>query len=189
MHQITIYLLWAIWVVSWVAASGWSSRTKHHAPWGRELLSRVFTAIGAILLFGLYAPPYFSTLGWWHVDDTLGWVMAALTACGFAFAWWARIHLGELWSGTIVVKDGHRVIDTGPYRIVRHPIYTGIILATFATAVDRGTIVAVAGAAAMLAGWYIRARHEERFLRRELGADAYDAYAKKTAMLVPFVKL
>jgi protein-S-isoprenylcysteine O-methyltransferase Ste14 len=87
------------------------------------------------------------------------------------------------------LKAGHHVVNTGPYRIVRHPIYTGIIVATFATAIDKGTYVAIAGAVLMLVGWFIKARVEERFLRVQLGADAYDAYARQTAMLIPYVKV
>jgi protein-S-isoprenylcysteine O-methyltransferase Ste14 len=115
--------------------------------------------------------------------------MAALTLAGFAFCWWARIHLGRLWSGHITRKEGHRIIDTGPYAFVRHPIYTGIILASFATAIEKGTAVALTGAAIMTIGWYIKARIEERFLREELGAADYDSYAHRVAMLVPFVKI
>ncbi len=73
---------------------------------------------------------------------------------------------------------------------MRHPIYTGIIVASYATAAAEGTtLTAFLGATLMTLGWYIKARLEERFLRAELGAEAYDAYARRTAMLVPFVRL
>lgn len=189
MHQIAIYFLWMLWIASWTVAAVWSSHTARRPPFGEELISRVFTIIGALLLFGLYSPRYVALLGLWRVSDATGWLMVALTAAGFAFSWWARIHLGKLWSGSITLKDGHHVVNTGPYRFVRHPIYTGIIVASFATAVDKGTYVAVVGALLMLVGWFIKARVEERFLRTELGADAYDAYARRTAMLVPFVRV
>ena len=78
------------------------------------------------------------------------------------------------------------MIDTGPYAIVRHPIYTGIILAAFATAAIKGTVFALAGAAIMTLGFWIKARLEERFLRQELGAAGYDAYSRRVPMLVPF---
>jgi protein-S-isoprenylcysteine O-methyltransferase Ste14 len=83
-------------------------------------------------------------------------------------------------------KAEHHIVDTGPYRIVRHPIYTGIILASAATALQRGTAQAWLGMSVMTLGWYIKARLEERFLRDELGADAYGAYARRVPMLVPF---
>jgi len=188
-HQIAINFLWVLWIVSWTVAAVWTSHTARRPPFGEELISRVFTIIGALMLFGIYSPRYVSVLILWHVSEASGWLLAALTAAGFAFAWWARVHLGKLWSGAVTLKEGHHVVNTGPYRFVRHPIYTGIIIASFATAVDKGTYVAVAGALLMLVGWFIKARVEERFLRTELGADAYDAYARKTAMLVPFVRV
>jgi protein-S-isoprenylcysteine O-methyltransferase Ste14 len=124
----------------------------------------------------------------WSLGEAPSWVLAALTAAGLLFTWWARIHLGNLWSDGVAKKAGHHVVDTGPYRLVRHPIYSGILLAAFASAIERGTSFALLGAAIMTAAFYTRARREERFLRAELGEDAYDAYARKIAMLVPFVR-
>jgi protein-S-isoprenylcysteine O-methyltransferase Ste14 len=69
---------------------------------------------------------------------------------GFApslFLWWARIHLGRLWSDWLPKKAGHRVVDTGPYRLVRHPIYLGLMFAAFATAIEKGSSFALFGAA------------------------------------------
>jgi protein-S-isoprenylcysteine O-methyltransferase Ste14 len=114
-------------------------------------------------------------------------VGVAFTALGFLFCWWARLHLGRLWSPNVARKAVHRVIDSGPYGIVRHPIYSGIILAGFATAFTRGTAAAALGAALLALSWYLKARLEEQFLRAELGP-AYDAYAARTPMLMPFIK-
>ena len=71
---------------------------------------------------------------------------------------------------------------------MRHPIYTGITLATIATAPMRGTIAAWFGVVVMTLGWYVKARLEERFLREQLGAEAYNAYAARVPMLVPFLR-
>jgi protein-S-isoprenylcysteine O-methyltransferase Ste14 len=115
--------------------------------------------------------------------------MVALAACGFLFCWWARLHLGRLWSSAVARTEDHRIVDTGPYALVRHPIYTGIYIALAATAAVRGTVPAALGAVAMAFGWYVKARIEERFLREELGAENYEAYARRVPMLVPFVRL
>ncbi len=88
----------------------------------------------------------------------LAWALLAVTAGGLVFCWWARLHIGRLWSGTVTRKEGHRVVDTGPYALVRHPIYTGMIAAAFATGVLRGTIVAMAGAVLMTLGLWVKAR-------------------------------
>jgi protein-S-isoprenylcysteine O-methyltransferase Ste14 len=84
-------------------------------------------------------------------------------------------------------KADHRVVDTGPYAIVRHPIYTGVIVAMAAVTAQHATAFAIAGMTIMTAGWWIKARLEERFLREQLGFAAYDAYASRVGMLVPFI--
>ena len=77
------------------------------------------------------------------------------------------------------------MIDTGPYRFVRHPIYTGVIAAGGFTAVIEASPAAIVGAALIGLGFWLTARSEERFLRQELGAEAYDVYARRTPMLIP----
>ena len=83
-------------------------------------------------------------------------------------------------------KSEHRIVDTGPYALVRHPIYTGLIVSVWATAALRGTPLSLIGAGLVALGFWIKARLEERFLRSELGPDAYDAYAAHTPMLMPW---
>jgi protein-S-isoprenylcysteine O-methyltransferase Ste14 len=78
------------------------------------------------------------------------------------------------------------VVETGPYAFVRHPIYTGLLLAVLATMVAKGTLPGVAGAILIGVSVYMKARLEERFLSQELGAAAYDAYRRRVPMLVPF---
>ena len=148
---------------------------------------RLLAAAGVILLFGGYRHDFRSELILWRLPIAAAWAMVPIAAGGFAFTWWARIHLGRLWSANVGRKTDHRVVDTGPYGLVRHPIYTGITLASIATAAMRGTAAGILGAMVMTFGWYVKARLEEGFLRAELGA-AYDAYARRIPMLVPFLR-
>src|SRR6202166_532845 len=186
----TIYALWAAWIVSWTLAMPWSSRTEKRASIAAELFFRVVLYFGAILLFAFPSSGHhYAQVQLWHFGDPLNWILASLTAAGLAFTWWARIHLGRLWSDWVMKKAGHHVVDTGPYRLVRHPIYSGLILAALATAIEKGTSFALLGVVIITQAFCTKARREERFLRAELGENAYDAYARKTAMLMPLVRI
>lgn len=180
-------VLWAAWVISWWAAAFWRDRAVKRPTIAAEILHRVFVIAGAVLMFNFFWP---GTSTWmaWTAGPVLQWAMVLLVAAGLLFTWWARVTLGRLWSSSITRKAAHHVVDTGPYAIVRHPIYTGVILAEIATAVQGGSVQALAGAAIMSVGWYIKARMEESFLRVELDRDAYDAYARRVPMLVPFLR-
>jgi protein-S-isoprenylcysteine O-methyltransferase Ste14 len=185
--EIAIYTVWAVWAVSWWGAAFWTNKTVGRPEAGSQFFYRAMTVGGAILLFGINPRDPDSRWQLWHSGPTFAWAMVGLAIAGMAFAWWARLHLGRLWSASVTKKTDHHVIDTGPYGLVRHPIYTGIIAASLAVVLLKGTSIALAGAALMTVGWYIKARLEERFLRQELGADAYDAYSRRVAMLVPFI--
>ncbi|TGQ69740.1 isoprenylcysteine carboxylmethyltransferase family protein [Mesorhizobium sp. M00.F.Ca.ET.186.01.1.1] len=179
-----IGLLWLIWVVSWIVAALWADPAQKRATIGAEASYRVFWAAGTALLF-VPAHGYQGRLRLWIPGLAEAWGCVALIAIGLIFAWWARIHLGRLWSASITAKADHRIIDSGPYGLVRHPIYTGLLLAVLATMAAKGTVWGIAGTALLIIGVVIKAKLEERFLRRELGS-AYDDYIRRVPMLVPF---
>jgi protein-S-isoprenylcysteine O-methyltransferase Ste14 len=114
-------------------------------------------------------------------------VCAVLVGVGVAIAWWARLHLGLLWSARVTRKADHKVVDSGPYALVRHPIYSGMLLSLLATAIAKGTILGVSGFVILLTGFWLKARLEERWLTAELGADLYADYRRRVPMLLPFV--
>jgi protein-S-isoprenylcysteine O-methyltransferase Ste14 len=180
------YAIWSVWAVSWFLAAGWSSRTESRASIAQQLPYRLLTILGFVLLFAVQTRRYHGPLRLWTLPTSAGWAIALLCVVGFAFAWWARLHLGQLWSAFVTRKADHRIVDTGPYGIVRHPIYTGIILAAIALAIVKGTLMAIAGALLAALGFWIKARLEEGFLRQQLGAEAYDSYRRRVPMLVPF---
>lgn len=176
-----IYLLWPAWAVSWFAAGRWANAPAKRLPRRNERPHLVITALGLLLLFAPMNP-------WvlWTSSETVRWLLFALAIVSFAFCWWARIEMGRLWAPLVSRTADHRIVDTGPFRLVRHPIYTGLIGAAVATAAASGHLVAVAGAALAALGFWMKARLEEKFLRQQLGAEAYDAYARRTPMLIPF---
>lgn len=196
-----LYAVWIAWLVSWELAAAWTSQTRATPGIRIQSSFRVLTTAGFLLL--LVTPPLaWKASGWrsrfslptlqswttplWSTPGTLGWILVGVAAAGFLFCWWARIHLGELWSSAITRKAGHRIVDTGPYGLVRHPIYTGILTMGWALALDKATPAAIVGAIALCAGYWLKGRMEEGFLRTELGAEDYDAYRSRVPMLVPF---
>ena len=186
---IAIDALWVAWLLSWTLARFWANRTVTRDTIAAELLFRVLLYAGLILLFAFPRNyRFYAQAQLWRFGDAMNWILVALTAAGLSFAWWARIHLGRLWSDLVVKKSGHHVVDTGPYRLVRHPIYSGLIFAALATAIQKGTSFAILGVALVTVAFMTKARREERFLRAELGEDAYDAYARKTPMLAPSMR-
>jgi len=114
--------------------------------------------------------------------------MGSLFGCrrGHSFAWWARLHLGKLWSGRVTRKEGHRVVDTGPYALVRHPIYTGLLLAFVGSALARGEWRGVLAVLIVLAALWRKLRLEEKWMREQFGEN-YQQYSRRVAALVPFV--
>ncbi len=187
---------WFFWGLSWFLAAAWRAPAVRRAGFGAEWLHLLITLAGFVLLFTLYfVPPTAGDstgmvyeLVWrrlWAPPNAVRWVFAAVTVAGFLFCWWARLQLGRLWSGAVTSKADHKIIDTGPYGLVRHPIYTGILLASAGTAALHATASGVIGFVLIFLGFWIKARLEERFLRNELGAETYDAYARRVGMLIP----
>lgn len=181
-----IAAIWVVWLITWILAAGWSARTAAHHDLGAESPSRVLTLAAIVMLLTSYWPVGFGVL--WQTPPAVGWAMAAFVAAGLVFTWAARLHLGPLWSSTSAPTEDHRIVDTGPYGLVRHPVYAGLLLAALATAAERGRVEAAAGALVLIAAVSLRAKLEERFLRRDLGDDAYGAYRRRVPMLIPFAK-
>lgn len=181
-----IVAAWLIWLVTWILAAGWSARTASHHDLGAESPSRVLTLAAIVMVIASYWPAPWGLL--WTPPNWLGWVCFALVGVGLIFTWLARLHLGPLWSSTSAPTEDHCIVDTGPYGVVRHPVYAGLLLATVATAAERGRLEALAGALVLMAAISLRAKLEERFLRRDLGDETYAAYRRRVPMLIPFAK-
>lgn len=110
----------------------------------------------------------------------------AMVILGAAFAAWARICLGANWSARVTLKEGHELIRTGPYALVRHPIYSGLLLAVLGTAVAIGRIGCLVAFALAVIGWRMKWRTEERFMSEQFGTQ-YEIYRKEVKGLIPWV--
>ncbi len=116
--------------------------------------------------------------------EWIAWVGAAVTWMGVAIAVWARYCIGEYWSARVTLKEGHRLIRSGPYAFVRHPIYTGMLLACIGTALVVGEWRGVLAVALLLAAHSRKAIREERLLTTEFGEE-YSSYRRSTGFLFP----
>jgi protein-S-isoprenylcysteine O-methyltransferase Ste14 len=170
---------WAAFWIYWLVAA--FSMKRGRVAWSRELRIRAVIAVLAILLIRLGA---FRN----HGLDSDPWragVGLVLFADGLAFAIWGRLHIGRNWGSPMSQKTETELVTSGPYRRVRHPIYSGILIATIGTAValSWAWLIAVA-----LAGVYFvySAIVEERNLTEQF-PDTYPAYKDSTKMLLPFV--
>ncbi|MGB8322412.1 MAG: isoprenylcysteine carboxylmethyltransferase family protein [Candidatus Acidiferrum sp.] len=113
------------------------------------------------------------------------WVSGlVVTVAGVAMAIWARFSLGRNWSGVVTLKDNHQLVGSGPYRWIRHPIYTGILVAAVGTAMIHGHLRAWIGVAVLLLTFYFKARREEKFLQQEFGS-GFEEHARRTGMFLP----
>jgi len=115
-----------------------------------------------------------------------GGIGAAITLGGLLFTVWARVRLGSNWSGTVTIKEDHELITSGPYRFVRHPIYTGLLLAFLGQAIAVGQWRGVLAVALAASAFWRKLRIEEQWMREHFGS-AYEAYSQRVAALIPFV--
>jgi protein-S-isoprenylcysteine O-methyltransferase Ste14 len=178
LHQWLVPALWLAWLAYWlIAARGnkpvartetRTSRLSHYLP----------LAIGVVLL---------NLPGgrWLPYSEASFWAGTALVAAGLGFAIWARVHLAGNWSGTITLKQDHTLTRTGPYAWVRHPIYSGLLLAVFGSDVTSGRWIGLLGVLAIALAFLLKIRTEERFLAAEFGQD-FARYRAEVPALLPW---
>ena len=177
-------LVWTAWAVSWIVAAFWTSADAERFALRRTWFPYGLIALSIVvpLVWNLAhapAPRLFALAPTAYVG------FALTTLPGFAFAWWARLHLGKLWSPAITRKDAHRVVESGPYALVRHPIYTGLLWAALWTDLAGASLPALVSFAALYSGFFLKARDEETFLCANLDERSYRDYRARVPMLIP----
>jgi protein-S-isoprenylcysteine O-methyltransferase Ste14 len=177
--ELVFAVAWAAFWLYWILAA--FSTKRGHVQWSRELRIRVVIVGLAIVLVRVGA---FRGHGV-DTDPGRAAVGLALLALGLGFAIWARVHIGRNWGTPMTQKDEPELVTSGPYRLVRHPIYSGILVAGVGTAVALSWLWL---AAVALAGIYFlySATVEERYLSEQFPGE-YRLYKSATRMLVPFV--
>ena len=175
---------WEILGVVWLAGLVFAKRTVRSQPAGSMYFQMTLALIG----FSLLGSTWFSA-GWLGMRflpsaPKLELVGLALTIVGCALAIWARITLGSNWSGRATVKAGHELIQRGPYALARHPIYTGLLLASVGTAVTMAEWRCVLGLV-LIAILFIAKIGQEEKLMLQAFPEAYPRYRQRVKALIP----
>ena len=174
--------MFALWFVTGVSVK----QTAQSRSEGASRISVWIVWIGWWLLFsrGFGREP----LSWLLIPATspAAYIGLILTITGLAFAVWARLSIGRNWSPLIQVKKDHELMRSGPYGIVRHPIYSGLMLATLGTAVVYGQLSGFIGSLLVVVSWGYKAKLEESAMLDQFG-DEYRQYCQNVKGLIPFV--
>jgi protein-S-isoprenylcysteine O-methyltransferase Ste14 len=176
-------LLWIVFSIYWTAASKNSAAAKRSESGKSTALHQIALNVALLLLF-IPVPG----LTWRFRPDAFLFVPIGLgvQAAFILLAVWARRHLGRNWSAEVRVAEGHELVTTGPYRRVRHPIYTAMLGMFIGTAIVSGRLHALVGLALLAAAYVRKIRLEEERMSEEFGA-AYGKYRRRSWAIVPWV--
>jgi protein-S-isoprenylcysteine O-methyltransferase Ste14 len=180
--------LWMVLSLVWLLTLLRTKRTQERADFGSRLIYGLPVLVAFYLLFDDHI-----SFGWFgsRIIPRNIWVdglAVLLTGTGVAFAIWARFYIGENWSSAVSIKVGHQLIRTGPYSWVRHPIYSGLLLATLGTALARREPRGLLALVLLTLGFWIKSRMEEGFMRKTFGPE-YQEYSRSTGALIPRLRL
>jgi protein-S-isoprenylcysteine O-methyltransferase Ste14 len=178
---------WVVFVAYWAVGALKTGRTERMESFASRYGILFIEIAGFVLLFsddveiGILARKVFPR------TYALGVAGVALTWAGIALALWARWHLGQYWSARITIKEDHKLIRTGPYARLRHPIYSGLDLAAIGSALAIDRWRCVAGVCLIILGYRIKAKREEAMLTAQFGAD-FEEHCRHTGFLFPRLK-
>jgi protein-S-isoprenylcysteine O-methyltransferase Ste14 len=175
---------WGALVLVWIAGVPFAKRTARRGSYSSRLLMFIPFLAAWVLLVLHVIPSHWLVLRPWPHTLAVQAAGLGLTILGCLFAIWARVTLGKNWSGLPKVKQEHELILKGPYALVRHPIYSGLLLALAGTFLANGRLGGVLIWVLMAISYAIKMRQEER-LMYETFPDAYPEYKQKVKALIP----
>jgi protein-S-isoprenylcysteine O-methyltransferase Ste14 len=183
--ELILFVIWiAFWLYWFISALRTRSPVKRRQSSWFPLLPVVVIAIW-ITVANIFTPGLL-LLRVVPFGTVVALAGTIITLSGLGFAVWARVHLGTNWSSQPAIKVDHSLIMTGPYRIVRHPIYTGLLVGFAGTALVIGEIWAVLAIFILLAVFYVKIWMEEKFLLEEFG-ETFIHYKNEVKALIPFI--
>jgi protein-S-isoprenylcysteine O-methyltransferase Ste14 len=178
--------LWIAFLVYWNVKAADTKATQRLEPLVARVLRVVVFLIAIILLSIPGIPLRWLYISLWPSGLWPFWLGAVVTVAGLLFAVWAREHLGRNWSSSVTIKQGHELITTGPYAVVRHPIYTGILAGLLGVAIAVAEVRGFVAFALIFLEFWTKLRREEAWMHARFG-ETYAAYVRQTARLVPYL--
>jgi protein-S-isoprenylcysteine O-methyltransferase Ste14 len=175
---------WAAWLVYWLVMAFATKRTVERGGFlGFRLVALILIGVMAAAGRLLHVS---SSAELWQTTLALGIVTDGIVVTGAAFTVWARIALGRNWSAEVTFKQDHELIESGPYALARHPIYTGLLVMALGTAINYGRAIGFALLVAGCGAFWWKARQEERVMSAHF-PDAYAEYKTRVRAIIPFV--
>ena len=179
-------VVWIFFVLYWQIKAANTKTTQRLEPAASRILRLLIFLIAIVLLSTTRIPLPWLYLQLWPAGLWPFWLGAAVTIAGLLFAVWARRYLGSNWSRSVTIKQGHELITTGPYAMVRHPIYTGILTGLLGTAIALSQVRGFLAFVLIFLALWIKLRMEEQWMSSQFG-EVYATYAHQTAALVPYL--
>src|ERR1700686_5310125 len=176
---------WGAFFVVWVLAAMFTKRAVYHESGARRLRYIIPIAFGWYLVSRGHHLPRPFNIDIIPQTDAILVAATILCLCGLGLCLWARAVLGRNWSGTVTLKENHELIVRGPYRLVRHPIYTGLLAMLTATELEQGHIAGMIGLILAFVSMWIKLSDEEEVMRKQF-PDQYAAYQKRVKRIIPF---
>lgn len=176
--------MWLSWVIYWLWASRRAKPNERREPIRSGTLHLIPLFLAVWLLWARWIPAALLNDRLFPWAPWEFWIAASITALGLLLTVCARVYLGPNWSGVVTIKQGHELIDTGPYALVRHPIYTGLLVAFIGSAIALGEWRGVLAVLLAWAAFWRKLRVEERWMIERFG-EQYRAYRKRVPALVP----
>jgi protein-S-isoprenylcysteine O-methyltransferase Ste14 len=179
-------VVWIAFFTYWLIKAVGTKTTQRLEPAASRVLRAVAFTIAIALLSTTRIPLPWLYLQLWPSGIWAFWLGAALLVAGVLFAVWAREHLGRNWSRSVTIKQDHELIVSGPYTLVRHPIYTGVLAGFLGMAIAIAQVRGLVVLALIFVAFWLKLRLEERWMRSQFG-ETYVAYSQHTAALVPYL--
>jgi protein-S-isoprenylcysteine O-methyltransferase Ste14 len=180
-----IIACWVVFVLYWLVSAARTKRIVEKQSLAAKLAHRVPVAVGWwIVAFPRWQPPLGSII--MPDADWVRWAGVVVCLYGLYVTIWARRTLAGNWSSDVTFKQDHELIRRGPYRVVRHPIYTGLLVMLLGTAIEVGRLNCWVGIPITAVGFWIKLSQEERLLLRHFPVE-YPVYQKQVKALVPFL--